>query len=186
MELENFSLTGESLAVLKFPASMLMQKTKPVEIFDSELLGLVHKMALTMYREPGCGLAANQVGVDKSIFIADTECSFMSDETSGEMIPINMKPLVFINPKITKNGKEVEYEEGCLSFPNIWVNIKRSDKVRIQFQGLNGESHEYEASGQFADCLQHENDHLEGITFLDRLSPLKRKMTIKKYLKSNT
>jgi len=160
------------LRILHYPESLLKQKSQPVTEFNDELRQLAEDMAETMYDAPGVGLAAPQVGVLKRLIVID--CS-PSDQPNDLLFAVN--PEV-----IAAEGESLE-EEGCLSVPGFWANVKRAEKVRMRYQDVEGNTLEREAEGLLAICMQHEIDHLEGILFVDRLSPLKRSLFKKKYLK---
>jgi len=141
------------------------------EITD-ELRATVTEMTVLMSDARGVGLAAVQVGVLKRFFI------MISDLESDEP-----KVVVAINPEIVERSGEVLDEEGCLSFPEVSAKVKRSEKVKMKALNENGEEFEMEQEGYLARCIQHEIDHLNGITYFDHLTPLKRKMIEKKYKK---
>ena len=152
-------------------------KKKAIEINIDEpgdLKSLLKDLWDTMYNAKGVGIAAPQIGISKSIFVADF--SFFKDEDNFfENELINMKQ-VFINPKIIKEkGEDFIYPEGCLSIPNISENVKRKSKLKIKFFDENLFSHEMECSGIIARVIQHEYDHLNGILFADKLSYKERK-----------
>ncbi len=126
-----------------------------------EIVKLIRDMAETMYAAPGIGLAATQVDVHKRIIVMDLS------ETRDEL-------RVFINPEILANEGEVETEEGCLSVPGYYDDVRRAARVRVRAQDEHGEPFELEADGLLAVCIQHEVDHLMGKVFVDHLSPLKR------------
>jgi peptide deformylase len=113
-----------------------------------------------MYAQKGCGLAANQVDLPYRFFIINTE----GDPQKGQ-------EFVFLNPVITKRSGVEEAEEGCLSFPELYAPVKRSAKVTITAYNLDGQEISYDLNGLFARAVQHENDHLDGILFIDRLMP---------------
>ncbi len=185
--LENYSLEGEKLKIFTYPASILKQVAKPVEVFDEELKTLVKNMLFTMYKAPGIGLAAPQVGISKRLFVMDIDFDreeITNPEGKTEYQLSNFKPRVIINPEFSKPEGEVLYEEGCLSVPGIYEEVKRSEKILLNYQDLEGNKHSIEADGLLSVCLQHENDHLDGIVFLERLSMLKKNLLMKKYLKN--
>lgn len=187
MYLENYTLEGEKLKIYTYPSPVLKKVAEPVTDFNQELQELVKNMLYTMYKAPGVGLAAPQVGVSKRIFVLDTDFDREErDKADGstEMIYSNFKPMVVINPVFTTKQGEQLYEEGCLSFPGIYEKVNRADKVQVKFQDMFGNFHEIEADGLLSVCLQHENDHLEGIVFLERLSQLKQNFLRKKFLKN--
>lgn len=144
----------------------------PVTEFNEELKQLAEDMAETMYEAPGVGLAAPQVGVLKRMMVMD--CS--AAEESNDLI-------VAVNPEIVASEGAAVEEEGCLSVPGFWASVKRAEIVTLRYQDVEGNTHERTADGLLGICMQHELDHLEGILFVDRLSPLKRSLFRKKYLK---
>ena len=157
--------------ILTYPDPVLRQKVEPVTTFDDALKELAHDLAETMYAAPGVGLAANQIGICLRIVVIDVSRS--EDEK---------KPLVLVNPEIIeKEGCQID-EEGCLSVIDYTARVERYNKLLVRAQDLNGRTWEFPAEDFFARVIQHELDHLEGILFIDRLSPLKRKL-YKKRLK---
>lgn len=184
MEITDFEMSQwESMPILKFPHPSLKTKTKTVTKFDEKLKKLVHQMLVTMYNEPGCGLSANQVGVDQRVFVTDVDHISELDE-QGVRRFANLKPRVFVNPRFKSTAGTQMCEEGCLSFPGLLVEVNRHKDVVIEFEDLDGKTMELSATDFFSNCLQHENDHLEGVTFLDRLSPIKRSLASRRYLKN--
>jgi peptide deformylase len=161
------------LRIHHYPDPVLKQKAALITSFDDELRRLASDMLDTMYAAPGVGLAAPQVGVSQRLIVLD--CS------AKEGGP---QPLVAVNPQILAGEGECCEEEGCLSVPEYYAKVPRQEKVRVRFQDLDGNLRELEADGLWAICFQHEIDHLDGILFVDRLSPLKRSMFRKKYLKT--
>ena len=155
--------------------------------FNEELKELVFDMIYTMYEAPGIGLAAPQVGKSLRFFVSDTtferEEIEESKEEETEYRNINLNPKVYINPQITKSSGEVLYEEGCLSVPGVYEEVKRFEKITLEYQDLEGERHSLEAEGLESICLQHELDHLNGIVFIEKLSPMKKMLVTKKFLK---
>jgi peptide deformylase len=161
------------LPILKYPDARLKTKAEPVETIDDEIKQLVEDMAETMYDAEGVGLAANQVGVLKRIFVIDI---------ASEDEPSNLT--VFINPEILETTGALTWEEGCLSFPGITEEIKRAEHVRVRALGVDGKPFELEADGLLAVAIQHENDHLDGVVMLDKLSAIKRRMLGRKLARS--
>jgi peptide deformylase len=155
------------LNILEFPDPRLTTVASDVETFDDELKELVEDMIETMYSANGIGLAATQVNVHKRLLVMD-----LSENQDN--------PLVYINPQIMSRSGEQTYEEGCLSVPGIYANVKRAEKVTIKAQNADGEAFEETLEGLHAVCVQHEMDHLVGRLFVDYLSPLKRNMVRKK------
>lgn len=166
------------LRVVKFGEKVLKEKSAPVEVFDSELKAFAGDLLETMLEENGLGLAAPQVGVLRQIFVidmrrrsnTDVPCVFTID---GKSLPLDLAmPLFAVNPQIEEVGEYVIYaEEGCLSFPGIYAEVERSEKIILHYQDLEGTPHELHCDGLFARCVQHEFDHLEGVSFVDRLEP---------------
>lgn len=153
---------------------VLREKTQEVTSFDEKLEGFVNNMLETMYNADGIGLAANQVGDKRSIFIVD-EFSEDRSKTNAH---------IFINPKITSFSESTsEYKEGCLSIPKFYENVTRPEEVEIEYQDINGESKKIAAGGLLARVIQHEFDHLNGILFFDRLTQLKKTLTKSKLRK---
>jgi len=155
------------LNILEFPDPRLTTVASEVEIFDEALKKLVQDMTETMYSARGIGLAATQVNVHKRLLVLD-----VSEDQD--------QPRVYINPKITSSEGEQIHEEGCLSVPGIYANVKRADSIAIRAQDVDGNIFEEQAEGLHAVCIQHEMDHLIGRLFVDYLSPLKRNMVKKK------
>jgi peptide deformylase len=147
------------LRILKYPHPALRHKSKPLRRFDSELKNIIAEMFDLMYEQQGVGLAANQVDLPYRFFIINLE---------GD--PAKAPGYVFLNPEISRQGAKVEKEEGCLSFPEIYAPVKRSEKLILSAYNLEGEEVNYELNGFFARAVQHEYDHLDGVLFIDRLS----------------
>jgi peptide deformylase len=186
MILENYRLEGELLPIYTYPEPILAQVAKPVTKFDKELETLVQNMLYTMYHAPGIGLAAPQVGISIRMFVVDID--FEREEVTRangkeEMEFTNLNPMVFINPVFTKKSGETIGKEGCLSVPDVYEEITRAEQIVIEYQDLKGEKRTLEADDLLAVCLQHENDHLDGVVLIDRLSPLKKKFFKTKLLK---
>ena len=161
--------------IVAYGHPVLKKKASEINIDEpGDLKSLLKDLWDTMYNAKGVGIAAPQIGISKSIFVADF--SFFKDEDNFfENELINMKQ-VFINPKIIKEkGENFIYPEGCLSIPNISENVKRKSKLKIKFFDENLFPHEMECSGIIARVIQHEYDHLNGILFTDKLSYKERK-----------
>lgn len=184
--IENYTLEGEKLEIFTYPSPVLKKVATPVTEFNDDLRTLVKNMFYTMYHAPGIGLAAPQVGVSERIFVMDIDFDrkevTRADGTRDYDLS-NFHPRVFINPKIEKLSGEILYEEGCLSVPGIYEEVKRSELIRVTYQDLDGNEHSFETDGLLSVCIQHENDHLDGIVFLERLSTLKRNFLTKRYMK---
>ncbi len=184
--LPQHDLSGKKLKIFTYPAPILKKVAQEVTEFNDELQELCQNMLYTMYHAPGIGLAAPQVGISKRIFVMDID--FQRDEVtrpdgSKDYELSNFNPRIFINPKIEKVEGEILYEEGCLSVPGIYEEVKRIEKIKVHYQDVTGEEHTLEADGLLSICIQHENDHLEGIVFLERLSTLKRNFLTKRFMK---
>lgn len=161
--------------IYQYPDSVLRKETAKVTVFDNDLATLVEDMAETMYDAPGIGLAAPQVGKSIKVIVVDT-----TPREEGEK-----RYLPMVNPEIIAHeGTQVD-EEGCLSVPELTANVTRFQNVTVTYQDLQGQQHEISTENRFAVVLQHEIDHLNGILFIDHLSPLKRtlyKKKVKKWL----
>ena len=158
------------LEIVKFPNPILRQRMPDFDFSNpiQDPKQLEKEMIETMLANKGIGLAANQVGVEARVFV-------MGHPLSPE------NATAFFNPKIVANTKDIkDMEEGCLSFPGIYVNIKRPTAIKAQWQDSSGQLCEGEFSGYECKCFLHEFDHLEGIVFSDRVSQLKWAMAIKK------
>ena len=149
------------LRIVKYPHPTLRHKSKELRRVDADLRKIVREMFDLMYLHNGIGLAANQVDLPYRFFIENlTGDAAARDEEH-----------VFINPVISRWSGTVEAEEGCLSFPEIYAPVKRAERIVVSAYNLSGEELHYQLDGLFARCVQHENDHLDGIVFIDRLSP---------------
>ena len=151
------------MTILKYGAPSLRETSRPVEKFDDGLKNLAEDMFATMYAAPGIGIAAPQVGVNIRLIVIDT---------SGGKEPD--KKIVLCNPRIVTSAGTQEGDEGCLSVPDFSENVKRPMKVAVEAQSIKGESFRIEGEGLLARALCHEIDHLNGVMFVDLLSPLKR------------
>ncbi|HTG01726.1 MAG TPA: peptide deformylase [Nitrospirota bacterium] len=161
--------------ICTYPDPVLKNKTARVEHIDASLNRLIEDMIETMRAAPGVGLAANQVGVPLQLAVID-----VSGREEGEKHPL----IVIINPEIISQEGSVVEEEGCLSIPDYSEKVKRSALVKVRAQDRTGRQFEIEAEGLLAKALQHEIDHLNGILFVDRLSPLKKSIFKRKLRKA--
>ncbi|HZS42259.1 MAG TPA: peptide deformylase [Polyangia bacterium] len=158
--------------VVRFPDPMLRQPTAEVSAIDDATRTLVADMIETMYAKNGAGLAAIQVGAPVKLFIVEASIA------GGDA---NDLPIVFINPKIEWLSDEQETsDEGCLSFPGIYVPVKRALKARVRAIGLDGNEFVAEGEGLYARAMQHENDHLDNRLLIDFVGPIKRQMIKRK------
>jgi len=147
--------------IVHYPHPTLRHKSKPLRRVDAELRRLVAEMFELMYAHKGMGLAANQVDLPYRLFVVN----FQGDPAAKD------QEFVFINPTITPSGKTAEAEEGCLSFPEIFAPVRRRERVTVTAFNLAGEEVRYRLAGLPARAVQHEYDHLDGVLFIDRLTP---------------
>ena len=162
--------------IVLYPDPVLLTPTERVEKVDGTIERLVADMIETMHAAPGIGLAANQVGVAKRVCVVDLSVGEKQDELH-----------VFINPRILESSGSEVAEEGCLSFPDIHLDIERPFLATVEAEDLAGKTFTISARGLLARAMQHEIEHLEGRVFLQNLSPLKRellKRQIKKRIKA--
>jgi peptide deformylase len=159
-----------------YPDPVLRNKTSRVERIDSTLSRLIEDMVETMHAAPGVGLAANQVGVPLQLAVIDLS----SREDEEQRHPL----LVIINPEILIMEGSVIEEEGCLSIPDYAEKVKRAARVKVRAQDRTGKQFELEAEGLMAKALQHEIDHLNGLLFVDKLSPLKKSLFKRRFKKA--
>lgn len=152
---------------------VLREPADPVEHFDEELRELVADMFQTMIYEEGAGLAAPQIGISKQVLVVDVR---RDNDEEGRV--------ALVNPRVVETSDEIEKEqEGCLSIPGVSEVVRRPARVRVEGRDPEGREISVEAEGLFARALVHEVDHLNGVLFIDHLSPLKRRMLLKKYRK---
>jgi peptide deformylase len=147
------------LKIIQYPHPTLRHISKPLRRVDAELKKTIQQMFELMYAAKGIGLAANQVDLPYRFFLVNTE----SDPAKGQ-------EMVFINPVLSRQKGSAEAEEGCLSLPGLYADVKRSERVMIDAFNLAGESVRFEADGLLARVVQHETDHINGKLFIDRLS----------------
>jgi peptide deformylase len=156
--------------IVEYPDPLLREKTIPVSTIGEGIFTLVEDMITTMLEKDGVGLAANQVGSRHRIFVLNT--------TPHDEDP---SPVVFINPVILDADEDTVDEEGCLSFPGLYLHIPRSRTVRVQAQSLYKEDLVYDAHELLARAIQHEIDHLDGVVFIDHALPEEQE-AVQKYL----
>ena len=162
MPLLNIEMLGSE--ALRTPAEEVAE-------VDDELRRLIGDMFETMYRAEGVGLAAPQVGISRRVIVVDVH----DDE---------VKPFALVNPRLVESSKETEKgEEGCLSIPGLSAAVERAAHVVVEGLDRDGNPLRVEGGGLLARCLQHEIDHLDGVLFIDRVGPLKRKMLLQKWKK---
>ena len=141
-----------------FPDEILAEKTKKITRFDTSVRKLAQDMLDTMYENNGVGLAAPQVGISKRIMVIDV---------SGEDEP--KKPIVFVNPQIVEKEGELVGLEGCLSFPGVYFEVKRANRIVVKYQNVSGKELKLDVEGSLlCRAIQHEVDHLDGEVFVDK------------------
>jgi peptide deformylase len=166
------------LNILKYPEKSLSQPSVKVDIIDDKIKKLTKDMGETMFHDAGVGLAAPQIGVNKRILVYDSHA--MDPEYDQETREVT----ALINPEIIATyGSFISEDEGCLSVVEYRSNVKRFERVTVKAQNIDGKQLEFDAEGILSVIMQHEIDHLDGILFIDRISPLKRAMYKKKRIK---
>jgi peptide deformylase len=158
-----------------WPDSRLREPTIAVTAWDDSLRELYRDLCDSMYAENGLGMAAVQIGDTRRLFIVEPKLAGLTE---------NHLPLAFINPEVLESSDEIQdSEEGCLSFPDIYIKVKRPMRTRVRATGIDGNAFEISGEGLLARCLLHENDHLTGKLLVDFVGPLKRQMIKKKLQK---
>ena len=166
------------LPILVAPDRRLKQRSLPVQKVDDGVRRLLDDILETMRAAPGIGLSAIQVNVPKRIIVVEAADS--EDQRDPDR-----KPLFLVNPEITWTSAEtVILEEGCLSLPDQYADLERPAEVKVKFLDRDGAPRERKASGVLARCIQHEMDHLDGMLLVDRLSPVRRRMILRKLQKA--
>lgn len=186
--------------IIMVPDPILKQVAQPIENIDAGIKAQVSTMINTMYHGSGIGLAANQVSKLNRIFVMDLpedswvhgpavhgvltiEAGYKSGEKDEDL---KLDPIAFINPKVIwKSEQKSIYDEGCLSLPKQYGEVVRPAQVRVQFQDVEGQTHEELFDGLHSHCVQHEIDHLDGVLFIDYLSSLKRGIILRRMKKIN-
>lgn len=158
-------LRAESMEVIYYPHPALRWKSKPVKQIDSRLRGIVQEMLELMYEAKGIGLAANQVALPLRVFVINP---------SGDP-ELSDEELVFINPVLSKRKGSEEGEEGCLSLPDLFGPVRRSEEITVEAFDLQGREFKLELSDMPARVVQHEYDHLDGVLFPDRMTDTSRR-----------
>lgn len=163
------------LEIVLYPEAreVLTTRCEPVEVVDDEIRELVDDMIETMYHAKGVGLAAPQVGVTKRITVID-----ITPRDEEERVVH-----VLINPEIIEREGKLKWEEGCLSFPGLYGDVVRAERVKVRALDRDGNPYELEGEGLLAVALQHEIDHLDGVLFTERMSRLRKRMAMKEYKK---
>lgn len=165
------------LPVLKFPNPLLQRKSARVTQYDASLKKLAEAMLETMYVEGGIGLAAPQVGQHKRLIVVDVR------DGQGEEEVQKRNPACYVNPRILESSGEIVTEEGCLSVVDFTAEVKRAERVLLEYETLTGETRQETINGVKAVCAQHEIDHTLGKLFIDRLPPVKRQLVKKRLAK---
>ncbi|MBP9706232.1 MAG: peptide deformylase [Oligoflexales bacterium] len=174
------------LKIVEWPNKVLETKASEVTVFNEAVQKFVKNMHETMIASNGIGLAANQVNSLQRIITIKIPFAGhrYEKEEKEERLWWHDKDFTFINPVITKKQGKIKYQEGCLSFPQIYDYVDRASEVWVQAKDEKGVDFEVHATGLFAVCLQHEIDHIDGIVFINRMSRLKSSMIKKKILKT--
>lgn len=161
------------LPIIYAPDPRLKTKCRPVETIDQSVRDFMRDLLETMYAAPGIGLSAPQVGDQRRIIVCDVARD--RDEP---------RPIQMANPQIIWSSEEIyPAEEGCLSLPDHYAEVRRPSEVKVRYLDQDGNEQELKADGLLAACVQHEMDHLDGILFVDYLSPLKRNIILRKMKK---
>ena len=160
------------LRLIIYPNNVLEQPCEDIDVFDDSTFKLVNKMLDVMYNSKGIGLAAPQIGVLKRVIVYDIS----EDQT---------QPQTLINPIISGRSKDlIGIEEGCLSFPDLSIYVPRAKRINIEGFDVEGKKRSLQADDLLSICLQHETDHLDGITFLNRVPRKIRRRSLKSYQKN--
>ena len=176
------------LPIITLPDPRLKKKSESIEIVNNEIKTLMDNMLHTMYKAPGIGLAAPQVGINKKIIVMDVSPrpelkGYQKEKNEKETKP-KPNPLQMVNPEITWLSNEKKSgEEGCLSIPGVMDDITRSKECKVQYIDKNNESQKLKATGLLARCIQHEIDHINGVLFIDHLSKIKKDIILRKLQK---
>jgi peptide deformylase len=161
--------------IVKYPDPVLLTPTRLVGAITDDIRKLVADMWETMYDAPGVGLAANQIGVPLRVAIIDTR--------DGEEKPDKGHKIVLVDPVVLETKGTIAEDEGCLSFPGFTERVESPAWVRVRARDLDGREYEIAGDGLFGRALRHETDHLDGVTFIDRMSALKRDLIKRKIRK---
>ncbi|SFP37992.1 peptide deformylase [Sphingomonas rubra] len=166
------------LPIVEIPDPRLRLVSAPVEAIDDEVRTLVSDMTETMYAASGIGLAAIQVGIARRVVVIDLQAE---EDADGKPV---RNPAAYINPEIVSVSDDLStYNEGCLSIPDQYAEVKRPTRAVVRWLDETGARHEEELDGLLATCMQHEIDHCDGVLFIDHVSRLKRDMLLKKLAK---
>ena len=173
------------LPIYEVPHPVRSEVSAPVAEIDDEIRTLLDDMAETMFAAPGIGLAAVQVGVPKRILVAAVPVrdGICREEEDDHELGSARYLCELINPVVVERVGSTCYEEGCLSVPEMTVEVERSERIRIDAQDRMGKPVSFVAEGFYAVVFQHELDHLDGVTLLNHMGPLRRRMFLKKLKK---
>lgn len=160
------------LPLVYYPDVVLKTRSADITEIDQALVDLVRDMGETMYASNGIGLAAPQIARNIRLLTVDVE----PDRGGAGLMHL-------INPIIADSHGRTTYQEGCLSFPGISAEVRRKDKIHVKAWDVNGTELDFEADGLLSICIQHELDHLNGVTFVDRLNPVQKKLVLRDYLR---
>lgn len=196
-----FPSNNKQLAINLYPDEVLLQTALAVTDFGRGLKELCSDMLLTMYRAPGIGLAAPQVGLNQRIFVCDVEYErrlldakgreIETDENAAPDAPkpaiaaielCDLEPLIFINPELVDQHGRTTYDEGCLSLPGVFDTVERHKEIELRYQDVKGKFHYKKVGELLSICCQHELDHLNGILFIQRLVPEKFELHHQQFL----
>ena len=164
--------------IVNYGHPALRRQGKPIDAIDESVQSLVEDLFETMNDAHGIGLAAPQIAEEKQVCVIDVRP--VEDRPSllwidGEPAEVaSIMPLVLINPQLEISGEPVSGPEGCLSFPEIYAEVRRPPKTKVRAQNLDGAPIEFECAGLLSRCVQHEHDHLHGILFIDRMTETER------------
>lgn len=164
----------KTLSIVQFPAEVLRRRAEPVDQVTDEVRRVARRMIALMFQAEGIGLAAPQVGLPWRMFVAHVP---ESEERALDASPLEAtrEPLVCINPRLSDPQRDlVPFEEGCLSLPEIAGEVRRPSQITLTARDIEGREFTLRASGLLARCLQHEQDHLDGVLIIDRMTPPSR------------
>lgn len=159
--------------ILFFGDQKLRQRARKIEVADDSLRQLVDDMLETMGQANGLGLAAEQIGRQEAVCVIDVP-EEMEDPAWREINASIAMPLVMLNPRIESSEGKIRDQEGCLSFPEIFIQVTRHKKIEVSYMDLEGKPRRLQAGGLLARAIQHEVDHLNGILLVDHMSPAQR------------
>jgi peptide deformylase len=170
-------------SIVTYPSLVLTKQALNVTEFNEELEDLCFNMLYTMYLSSGIGLAAPQIGLSKRIFVMDIHYDKHEPKEENqkegqfeEVVFENLRPQIFINPVLELGEEIIPFSEGCLSLPGIYEQVDRSRTVKVTYQNTKGKTLQLNAEDLLSICIQHENDHLNGVVLLDRLGPVKKNL----------